>query len=208
MATAQDHALVRHLRSIFPLSDTDAEVVAAMPMTARTFASDQDIVRQGDHPAHTCLVVAGVAAMYKITGPGRRQILNFYFPGDVPDLHSIHLSTMDSAIGTLTRSTLGFISHDVIRDVCRRHPTLGDAFWKMTLVDSSVFREWIVNVGQRDAFMRLAHLLCEIYVRMQVVGRVKEQSCDLPITRKSSPTRPESRWCMSTGCCGICGDRD
>lgn len=184
MPTSDDHALVRRLKSIFPLTAEEANIISSMPMTVKTFDADQDIVCQGDRPSQTCLVISGFAAMYKITGPGRRQIMNFYIAGDVPDMHSIHLATMDSSIGTLTQCTLGFIAHETVRDHCRRFPSLADAFWKMTLIDSAVFREWIVNVGQRDAVVRLAHLLCEIYLRLRVVGFVKDATCDFPVTQQ------------------------
>ena len=184
MPTPHGHALVRRLRSIFPLTEAEVEVLNALPITVKTFGPDQDIVRQGDQPTQVCLVLSGFAAMYKITGPGRRQIMNFYVSGDVPDMHSLHLATMDASIGTLTQATLGFIQHDHVREVCRRQPDLGDGFWKMTLVDSAVFREWIVNVGQRDALVRLGHLLCEIFVRLRVVGLVKDMMCDFPVTQQ------------------------
>ena len=184
MPTPDDHALVRRMKSIFPLSDEHADAISAMPMAVKNFGADQDIVRQGDKPSQVCLVISGIAAMYKITGPGRRQIMSFYVPGDVPDLHSIHLSVMDSTIATMTPATLGVIQHDTVHDICRRIPALADAFWKMTLIDSAVFREWIVNVGQREALVRLAHLLCEMFLRLKVVGLVNGATCDFPVTQQ------------------------
>ena len=177
-------ALIRRLTSIHPLSSGDCDVLRQLPVTIRKFGADQDVVRQGDRPSHCCLVIAGTSAMYKITGPGRRQILNFYFPGDVPDLHSFHLKVMDAGIATLTPCTLGFIHHDAVRDICRRHSEISDAFWKLTLVDSAIFREWIVNIGQRTSAIRLAHLLCEIFLRSKAAGLAKDGVCPLPITQQ------------------------
>lgn len=176
--------LVRRLRSIATLTAEDVEIVTALPMVIRSYEADRDIVRQGDRPSQSCLILEGTLATFKITGPGRRQIMSFHIPGDVPDLHSLHIDVLDSGIGTLTRSTLGFIQHDVLRDLCRRLPHIGDALWRMTLIDGAILREWIVNIGQRDAGTRLAHLLCEMFLRLQVVGLTVETSCEWPITQQ------------------------
>lgn len=162
----------------------EAEALAALPMTVRNYEADRDIVRQGDRPSQSCLVIEGIVATFKITGPGRRQIMSFHISGDIPDLHSLHLELLDSSIGTLTRSTLGFIQHDVLLDLSRRMPRIGEALWRMTLIDGAIFREWIVNIGQRDASTRLAHLLCEMFLRFKVVGLVTDNSCEWPITQQ------------------------
>jgi CRP-like cAMP-binding protein len=57
------------------------------------------------------------------------------------------------------------------------------AFWRETLVEASIFREWLLNVGQREAYHRLAHILCELLVRLRVVGLAEDHVCDLPITQ-------------------------
>ena len=122
--------------------------------------------------------------MYKITGPGRRQILNFYLPGDMPDLHSFHLGVMDAGIASLTPCTFGLIPHEAIREVCRRQPGVSDALWKLTLIDSAIFREWIVNIGQRTSGVRLAHLLCEFFMRSRAADLADTNTCPFPITQQ------------------------
>ena len=158
--------------------------IRALPITERKFGADKDVVRFGDRPTQCCLVIDGIAAMYKITGPGRRQILNFYMPGDMPDLHSLHLKVMDCGIASLTPCTFGLVPHDVLRDLCRRRPSVSDALWKLTLVDSAIFREWIVNIGQRASATRLAHLLCELFVRSRAANLNENDVCPLPITQQ------------------------
>ena len=90
---------------------------------------------------------------------------------------------LDISIGTITPCTVGFIQHEAARDLCERHPRIGSAFWRDTLIQAAVFREWVTNVGRREAYGRVAHLLCEIVVRMRAVGLAEGHACDLPMTQ-------------------------
>jgi CRP-like cAMP-binding protein len=103
--------------------------------------------------------------------------------GDIPDLQSLHLSVMDHNLGTLIPCKLAFIQHDDLRTLMRNHPRLGDLFWRDTLIDAAVFRQWVVNVGRRQALARMAHLLCELLVRLRAVELVEDHALDLPVTQ-------------------------
>lgn len=181
---AYDAPLVRRLNSFFELTEDEAHLLASLPMTVKTLAADQDITRQGDSPTQSCLVLEGVVALYKITGPGRRQITSFYIPGDIPDLHNLHLNVLDSSLTTLTQCKVGFIQHDALRALFQENARIADALWRMTLIDAAVFREWIANIGQRDASTRLAHLICEMFLRFKAVGMTESDACDWPITQQ------------------------
>ena len=99
---------------------------------------------------------------------GKRQIFAFHTPGDTPDLQSIHLSVMDHSLATLVPSKVAFIPHEHVRALIRTHPRIGDIFWRDTLIDAAIFREWMVGMGRRSAYTRIAHLLCEVFVRLKV----------------------------------------
>jgi CRP-like cAMP-binding protein len=177
------HPLLRKLQSIARLTEGEASAAAAMPIEVRNFNPGEDIIREGDHPSHSFVLLAGLAATYKVTGPGARQIVAFHVTGDMPDLQSLHLDTTDSAIAAVARCAIGFVAHEDVREICRLFPGLGAAFWKMTLIEAATFREWIVNVGQRNAAARLAHLFCEIYTRLNAVGMVQDKECELSLTQ-------------------------
>jgi CRP-like cAMP-binding protein len=180
----QEHnRLIRKLESIAVLTDEEKAAVFDLPMHVRHIAADQDIVREGDRPAECCLVVDGFACSYKHTDEGKRQIMSFYVPGDIPDLQSLHLDTMDHSIGSLVPCKLAFIPHDRMQHVTRQHPGLAAAFWRETLIDGAIFREWVVNVGRRDARARMAHLLCELWARLRAVGLTTDNWFELPLTQ-------------------------
>jgi CRP-like cAMP-binding protein len=90
---------------------------------------------------------------------------------------------LDNSVSTISPCTIGFINHDVLRDICHRYPRIASAFWRETLIDAAIFREWVLNVGRREAYTRLAHVLCELVVRLDAVGLVEDHTCNLPITQ-------------------------
>ena len=176
-------ALIRKLESIAPLAPEEKAAMLRLPLRLKTFAADQDIVREGDTPSECCLLVEGFACRYNVTAEGKRQILSFHISGDIPDLQSLHLSVMDHSLGTLIPCKLAFIQHDDLRSLMRDHPRLGDLFWRDTLIDAAVFRQWVVNVGRRQAPARMAHVLCELLVRLRAVELVEDHIFDLPVTQ-------------------------
>ena len=112
--------LIRRLANIFILTDDERAAIQNLPMQVQTIKADQDIVREGDRPSRSCTLLEGYTATYKMTGEGKRQIQAWYIPGDIPDLQSLHLKVLDNSIVTLTPCRVGFIQHEVIRDLCRR----------------------------------------------------------------------------------------
>jgi CRP-like cAMP-binding protein len=184
MASAPDqHPLVRKLESITDLTPEERQALLDLPMKVQAIGADQDIVREGDRPSRCCLVLQGFVCRYKMTLPGKRQIMAFHISGDIPDLQSLHLTTLDHSLGTITPCEVGFIRHEDVRDLVRRFPRIGDAFWRDTLVDAAIFRAWMVGIGRREAYGRIAHLLCEVMVKLRAVGLADGQRCELPITQ-------------------------
>ena len=129
------------------------------------------------------MVLEGFTCMFKLTPKGERQIMAFHIPGDIPDLQSLHLKVLDNSVGTITRCKVGFIQHETLRELCRRHTRIGEALWRETLIDASIFRQWMIGIGRKDAFGRLSHLLCEMLVKMRAVELAQDHACKLPITQ-------------------------
>ena len=183
LSSATLHPLIVKLATIAPVSHEEAHAILGLPITVRDLKADQDIVRDQDRPSQCCLILEGFAARYKLMPGGRRQIYSFHMPGDIPDLQSLHLQVMDHSLCTLDASKVAFIAHETVRKFIRAHPRIGDIFWRDTLIDAAVFREWIGNVGRREAYGRIAHLLCELYVRFRAVGLANGQAFALPVTQ-------------------------
>jgi CRP-like cAMP-binding protein len=174
--------VVRKLNSVFTLTGSEREAVERLPIQIHHLRADQDIVREGDRPTRSFALLDGFAASFKLTGEGKRQILAFHIPGDLPDLQSLHLAELDCSVGTITPCKLGFIQHEPLRELCATQPRIASAFWRDTLIEAATFREW-TNVGRREAYARLAHVLCELVVRMRAVGLSEDHRCELPMTQ-------------------------
>ena len=175
--------MIRKIESIFTLTDDERQALQQLPMQVVAIKADQDVVREGDRPSRSCLILSGFACTYKVTGEGKRQIVSFNLPGDIPDLQSLHLKILDNSVSTISPCSVGFIAHEALRDLCTRYPRIASAFWRETLIDAAIFREWVLNVGRREAYTRMAHVLCELLVRLRAVGLTKDYSCELPITQ-------------------------
>ena len=175
--------LIRKLESSAPLSDAERQAIESLPVRIHNLDARQDIVRDGDQPTHCCLILDGWACRYKMLSQGKRQILSFHIPGDIPDLQSLHIHTMDHSLATLTKAVVAFIPHESLRELTARHPGLAAAFWRDTLIDAAVFREWLISMGRRSSFEHVAHLFCELYLKLQAVGLAGDHRCPLPITQ-------------------------
>jgi CRP-like cAMP-binding protein len=176
--------LVRRLRVSDGISDEDIQTVRALPITVKEYAADRPVVRDGQRATECCLIAEGFCARSKTISEGKRQILSIHVPGEIPDLMSLFLHMMDHDLSTLTPCTLGFINHETLRQLHRRRPNVAEMFWRDTLIDAAMFREWIVNVGQRPAPARLAHVMAELRERLKVIGRVEANTFEMPLTQE------------------------
>lgn len=171
MPTGFAHSrLIARLRAIALLSDADANLLASLPVTLQNVPAGHDIVREGEISDRCCLLVDGYLIRHRIEAQGKRQIVSVHVPGDVPDLYSLHLRPMDHNVTSLGPAVVGFIPHAPLLAVLARSFTLTGVLWRETLVDAALFREWVVSLGKRDAMARIAHLLCELVLRLRAVG--------------------------------------
>jgi len=173
--------MVRKLRMNSALLDEDVAAIYDLPFILKEVRLRTTISREGDRPSHACLVVSGLMCRAKITQDGRRQLLSFHISGDIPDLQSLHLPVMDHDLIALSDAKVAFIPHEALRRISRERPQLAEALWRDTLIDGSVFREWIVNVGRRTATKRMVHLLFEVGCRMKAMGLGEIGSFHMPI---------------------------
>jgi len=184
VSVSPEHArLIKQLATISVLSDEDQAALAALPLRIKTIGENRDIIREGSKPTESCLVLEGLVCRYKMVAGGRRQILSFHLPGDLPDLQSLYLPRMDHSLAALTPVRVAFIPNEAIRNLIRKHDSLAETLTRRALIDGSIFREWIANVGRRTALERIAHVMCETYVRMRALGLGQQDEFELPLTQ-------------------------
>jgi CRP-like cAMP-binding protein len=176
--------MIRKLDMRMSLSDGDKAAILQLPYVERTLDPDQYIVWDGDKPANSCMIVSGFAFRHKLVSDGKRQIYSIHMAGDLVDLQNALLRTADHNVQSMTRCHVLMISIEAIRKLALDRPTVGMAMWHETLVDASIFREWITNVGRRDSRSRIAHILCEFAVRMERAGLGERGQAALPMTQE------------------------
>lgn len=173
---------VRKLEYGADLTDQDRAVLLRISEGAQRLPAHADIVSEGDRPAAVHLVMAGYACRYKLLPDGRRQIMALFLPGDLCDLHVQILGEMDHSIGTLSAASVADIPVETVRQLIA-NPRINQALWWASLVDEGTLREWLVSMGQRASTEQMAHVFCEIYVRLRAVGLGPDQSFSFPLTQ-------------------------
>lgn len=183
-ADSTRNPLIAKLEHGAELTDADRAVLQNLSSRTRRVTSHHDLIPEGESPEDVHLIMEGFACRYKLLPDGRRQIVAFLVPGDFCDLHVAILGEMDHSIGTGWGCTVVDIPRATIDDLSAHHPRITRALWWATLVDEGTLREWLVNMGQRGADRQMAHLICELLVRLQAVGRASEDSFEFPITQQ------------------------
>ena len=185
LLSADLHPIVHKLESIahFRLSNEEKVALLTLPVQRAQFEAGQDIVSEGDRPTHSFAMLDGVACTYKSTRAGHRQVMAYFVPGDVPDFQSLHLRVLDISIAAVGPCHVGFVPHEAVRILLREHPRLADTLWRATLIEAAIVRQWMLNVGRRDAYARMAHLFCELVTRLDAVRLAPDHTCILPMTQ-------------------------
>ena len=165
------------------LSEEEKALLAGAMSVEKYVAAGEDIVTEGTRPIHSTLIVDGLAARYKVLEDGGRQFTSLQVAGDFVDLHAFLLKTMDHGIIALSPCHVLAAEHGKLRTITEQAPHLTRLLWLDTLVDGAIHREWIVAMGRRSKISHLAHLICELFVRLQVVKKTRELSFHLPLSQ-------------------------
>ena len=176
--------MLRKLSKWAQLDERDQQAVLELPHETRLIGKGNYIVRDGDKPTRSCVLLSGFAYRHKVVGNGGRQILAVHMSGDVVDLQNSLLRIADHDVQALTEAEVAFIPANAIRELAFSRPAVGMAMWYDTLVDASVHREWTANVGRRDARTRMAHLLCEFGMRLHDADLGSLCSYEMPMTQE------------------------
>jgi CRP-like cAMP-binding protein len=175
--------LIPKIEQFGPLTDEERQVIEDAIARVSEFGPREDIIREGDCPSGSSFILEGCACRYNHLSSGKRQITAFYVPGDFCDLHSFLLKKLDDGVAAVTHCKVAFVPHQTLREITKHYPYLTRVFWMTTLVDGAVHREWMTGLGRLEARDRLAHALCELYVRLEAVGLTGDHSYELPMTQ-------------------------
>jgi CRP-like cAMP-binding protein len=166
------------------VSDEERLALRGLPWSRRVYTRDAYLAREGERTTVCTLLVSGFAYRQKLVSSGARQIISFHIPGEFLDLQNCLLEIADHNVQALNRATTAAIPKEALLDLMTNQPNIRRALWLDSLIDSSIFREWVVNLGRRDAKGRISHLLCELADRLQAAGMMNGAAFDFPITQE------------------------
>lgn len=176
--------LIRKLESHFPLTAEDRSLILGLPYKPRKLEAQSYVLREGDRPDRCAVLLSGYAFRHKLTGSGSRQILSIHIPGEALDFQNMFLDEADHNVQTLTRAEVAEIPRRAIEQLAAMQPNVAKAILIDTLVEASIFREWVLNIGRRDSRSRIAHLLCEFAFRLTAQGLKPDGQIELPMTQE------------------------
>ena len=176
--------LARKLATRALVDPADLAALAALSWKQRSVPSASYVVREGQPPLRCGFIIEGFAYRQKLTLDGQREIVALLVPGDLIDLQNLYFSQSDHDVVTLTGLTLAEVSIVELRDLAGIRPGIAAALWTDALIEASIYREWLLNIGRRPARIRLAHLLCEFHARLRAIDRAGEMEYQLPMTQE------------------------
>lgn len=177
------NSYVQKLQKLAQLDDTDVRVLLEATSHPRKWKRFSDIIREGDRPGPVIVLLEGWACRYKILPGGSRQITALLMQGDACDLHVGMLAEMDHSIQTVTAATVAMIPGDVMASILKERPQIARAMYISQLIDEGTLRAWIVSMGRRTSKERVAHLMCELYLRARSVGLIDGDDMLLPLSQ-------------------------
>lgn len=177
---------VRYLQRRDVLSDHDLNKLRSVPTEVLSFDAGATIVPEGRGQTRSCLMLRGLAGRQHIL-PGRtsqRVITALHVPGDFLDLHAFVLSAIDHSVVSVGPSEAEFIDHSHLLEITEAHPHLTRLLWMSTAIDAAIHRQWLVAANALRSSAHLAHLICEIYTRLEAVGAARDHQLTLPLLQR------------------------
>jgi CRP-like cAMP-binding protein len=166
------------------ISSEEERAIRNSVAETRTVAADHVLIRSGEELNSCFVLLDGWLARSKDLSGGERQYSEIHVAGDFADLHGFTLKRLDHDVLTLSRCVLGVVPHARLQDIGERHPRLARIYWQSTNIDAAITRELVLSLGQRSALSRMAHLFCELHMRLDAVGRAEPRGYDFPLTQR------------------------
>ncbi len=174
---------VQKLSGLADFTTRDIAVLEAVTAQPRRYAARQDLIREGDETGPMFVALEGWLCRYKILPSGSRQIMAFMMPGDACDLHIKLLAEMDHGIQAVTPATVATVARAEMQAMMQEHPNVARAMYTAQLIDEGIMRAWIVSMGRRSSIERVAHLICELYLRARNIGLTEGDEFALPLSQ-------------------------
>ncbi|WP_137113554.1 MULTISPECIES: Crp/Fnr family transcriptional regulator [Mesorhizobium] len=165
------------------LTDSERETLERLPHRRHSFHRNEEMVETHTRPKESCIVLKGLAARAVYLKNGARQLTAVHVPGDFVDLHAFLLKFMDHSVIALGECDVAFVPHEQLLRISEEQPHLTRLFWMSTVIDAAIHRSWLTCIGRRSPEQHIAHLFCEVYLRLETVGAAKDMTFEFPVTQ-------------------------
>jgi len=174
---------IEKLQAFGPLTPEEVSVLSEATALPRQVSTRTDLIREGDRPGPVFVMLEGWACRYKILPNGSRQVLGYLMPGDSCDLNVGLLAEMDHSIQVITPASVVTIDRLEMDAIMDGHRGIAKAIYVAQLIDEGTMRAWITSMGRRTSVERVAHLMCELYLRARNIGLIRGPYLDLPLSQ-------------------------
>lgn len=171
------------MTALSTLNEAETRLLGSVCERSRVYPARHDLIREGDKPGPVFIVLEGWACRYKLLPEGGRQVIAFLMPGDACDMHVAVLDEMDHNIATITKARVALVPRADMERLVEATTAIRHGFWRAQLIDEATLRAWIVSMGRRGSIERVAHLMCEMYVRAHNIGLAAEGELLFPLTQ-------------------------
>lgn len=162
------------------MSETEQQAVDSLIENVEEHPPGARLLSRGELSNRATMLIEGFV-LRTIYDEGRRYVVGIQVPGDFVDLHGFALKRLDHDIVALGKVKVGFTPHARIEQVMADRPHLARLLWFSTLLDAAIHREWIMKLEQLRAAQRAAHIFCEIWQRLDLVGLGQEDGIETPL---------------------------
>lgn len=177
-------AHIKKVRRRIDVSAEEERSIQGLVSETRRVGPDQVLIREGEPLSNSLMLTSGWLSRNKDLPGGERQVLHLHVSGDFADLHGYTLKRLDHDVMTLSECEIAVVPHERIQRLIERHPRLGRYYWFSTNLDAAITREFVLSLGQRSALSRMAHLFCELHVRLCIVDQARPDGFEFPLTQR------------------------
>lgn len=177
---------IRYLQRRDSLSEADLGRLREVKTEVRAFEPGQVVIAAKQHQAKSCMMLRGMTGrVHRLVGRDDAKVITaLHVPGDFVDLHNFVLAGIEHDVVAFGPAQVEFVDHQQLTDITENYPHLTRLLWMSTAIDAAIHRQWLVAAASLRSSAHLAHLLCEIYTRLSVVGAARDQLMVLPLLQR------------------------
>jgi CRP-like cAMP-binding protein len=175
---------VAKLRSRQALSEEDEKLLREAGWMQRRYARHEVVVRAGERLDHCHLLLSGFTARCQIDSAGNRQIVGIGIAGDLLDIHGPVLGRIDQDIVALSPCEIAGVPHDKVREMTHVSAAVQKIFWVQAAIEHSIQAAWIQALGAKRGPAKVAHMFCELQLRLGLVGIATQMGFPVPMSQQ------------------------